>query len=269
MTGIGFGLPGRRAAVAAQEIRSRNREEAERQLEAFRRIGGLTLDDFDEQEVAPSPSVGSIVQLTTVETVDVGDGDARAHVEGPAEEHDLHRLADDGCPHHDKNEELYQKLVAAGENDALFVPRVGTKNSRGEERLAAAGIPVRHTSDAIVPERGAGALPIDPAERKGIPLATGVLDYFPDALAAVAEVSRIGNEQHNPGQPLHWAKGKSTDHADCAVRHLVDRGTRDTDGGRHTAKAAWRVLALLQMEIEAERAGLPFNAYIAKLKEAA
>lgn len=96
-------------------------------------------------------------------------------------------------------------------------------------------------------------LPTDYKERKAIPLCTGVLDYFPDALAAVAEVSRIGNDQHNPGQPLHWAREKSSDHPDCALRHIAERGKRDTDGGRHTAKAAWRILAMLQLEIEAER----------------
>lgn len=90
-------------------------------------------------------------------------------------------------------------------------------------------------------------------KRKRQPLATGVLDYFPDALIAVAETSFIGNEQHNPGQPLHWAKEKSTDHADCIMRHLIDRGTRDTDNVRHSAKLAWRALANLQIELERER----------------
>jgi Domain of unknown function (DUF5664) len=84
-------------------------------------------------------------------------------------------------------------------------------------------------------------------------MARGLLDYFPDALAEVSHVSFVGNEQHNPGQELHWAKGKSTDHADCILRHLVDRGTLDTDGLRHSAKVAWRALALLQTEIEDER----------------
>lgn len=91
-----------------------------------------------------------------------------------------------------------------------------------------------------------------PEERKALPIASGVLDYFPDALLAVAEVSRVGNEQHNPGQPLHWAKEKSTDEADALLRHLIDRGTRDTDGMRHSAKVAWRALALLQRELDAE-----------------
>ena len=82
---------------------------------------------------------------------------------------------------------------------------------------------------------------------------SGLLAYFPDALAEVAYVSYVGNEQHNKGQPLHWAKEKSTDHADCIVRHLVDSGTLDDDGMRHSAKVAWRSLALLQTEIDKER----------------
>ena len=96
--------------------------------------------------------------------------------------------------------------------------------------------------------------PTGAAERKALPLASGVLDYFPDALMAVAECSRVGNEQHNPGQPLHWAKEKSTDEADALLRHLIDRGTVDTDGVRHSAKVAWRALAMLQRELDAEAA---------------
>lgn len=98
-------------------------------------------------------------------------------------------------------------------------------------------------------------LPTDPAERKRIPIASGVLDYFPAALAEVARVSFAGNEQHNPGEPLHWARGKSMDQADTLVRHLMERGTVDTDGMRHSAKMAWRALALLQLELE--EAGAP------------
>ncbi len=102
-------------------------------------------------------------------------------------------------------------------------------------------------------------LPKEAKDRKALPMTTGVLDYFPDALAAVAEVSRIGNDQHNPGEPLHWSKEKSADHADCITRHLIERGTYDSDGTRHSAKLAWRALALLQTEIEDEFAlDIPF-----------
>ena len=94
-------------------------------------------------------------------------------------------------------------------------------------------------------------LPVDSAGRKAIPLTTGFIDYFPAAMAAVAEVSRAGNEKHNPGEPLHHARGKSMDHADCLVRHLMERGTLDAeDGLRHTAKVAWRAMAMLQEELE-------------------
>ena len=90
--------------------------------------------------------------------------------------------------------------------------------------------------------------------RKEFPVATGVLDYFPDAIMTVSRVSFIGNQQHNPGQPLHWDRSKSTDEADALLRHFIQRGTIDTDGVRHSAKVAWRALALLQKEIEADGA---------------
>ena len=97
------------------------------------------------------------------------------------------------------------------------------------------------------------------AKRKTYPLASGVLDYFPDALMEVAHVSYLGNEQHNPGQPLHWDRSKSQDEADALMRHMKDRGKRDSDGARHTAKVAWRALALLQKEIEADAYGEKSN----------
>lgn len=88
-------------------------------------------------------------------------------------------------------------------------------------------------------------------ERKERPVFSGVLRYFPLALLEVARCSHQGNEQHNPGQPLHWDRTKSTDEADALVRHLLDAGSVDSDGIRHTAKVAWRALALLQKELEA------------------
>ncbi len=99
----------------------------------------------------------------------------------------------------------------------------------------------------------ATTLPDDAKERKNFPIASGVLDYFPDALVAISLVSKIGNDQHNPGLPLRWTRDKSTDHSDTFTRHFLQRGTKDVDGQRHTAKAAWRILALLQTEIESEQ----------------
>ena len=93
-------------------------------------------------------------------------------------------------------------------------------------------------------------LPGASADRKTVPIATGVIDYFPLAIAKVAELSYVGNQKHNPGQPLHWNRPLSADHADCLMRHFVDRGRTDSDGIPHSAKVAWRALALLQLELE-------------------
>lgn len=106
-----------------------------------------------------------------------------------------------------------------------------------------------------------GSLPDDADARNQYPMAEGLLYYFPNALAEVSAVSRIGNEQHNPGQPMHWARGKSTDHANKIIRHLIDAGKRDSKGVRHSAYLAWRALALLQEEVERdENVPLPKNA---------
>jgi hypothetical protein len=95
-------------------------------------------------------------------------------------------------------------------------------------------------------------LPTDAGLRKTLPIATGFVDYFPDAMVVVAELSRIGNDQHNPGKELFWDRSKSGDESDALMRHFLERGTIDTDGVRHSAKVAWRAMALLQKEIENE-----------------
>lgn len=88
-------------------------------------------------------------------------------------------------------------------------------------------------------------------ERKETPVVTGVLDYFPLAIAAVARVSHKGNAKHNPGEPLHWSRDKSTDHADCIGRHLAERDQIAPDSGElHAAHIAWRALAYLQLAEE-------------------
>ena len=90
-------------------------------------------------------------------------------------------------------------------------------------------------------------------DRKEKPVYTGVLKYFPDAILEVARCSFVGQEQHNPDKPLHWDRSKSGDELDALSRHLLDAGTIDTDGVRHSAKVAWRALAKLQKEIENEK----------------
>lgn len=96
-----------------------------------------------------------------------------------------------------------------------------------------------------------GAFEID----KSCPLTEGCLDYFPNALAAIASHSKYGNDKYNAGQPMHWAFNKSTQHADSAARHLVKRGTTDPETGKsHTIGLAWRALALLETELLAQGA---------------
>ena len=89
-------------------------------------------------------------------------------------------------------------------------------------------------------------------ERKQMPVYSGVLKYFPDAIREVAKVSWVGNQQHHPDKPLHWDRAKSSDELDALARHLMEAGTIDTDGQRHSAKVAWRALAYLQKELEKE-----------------
>jgi hypothetical protein len=100
----------------------------------------------------------------------------------------------------------------------------------------------------------ATALPTDSEERKNIPIARGLLDYFPSALAEVARLSIEGNRKHVPdfheGGELVHMRNKSGDHADCIMRHLIERGTQDTDGFLHDVKVAWRALAMLQQRLE-------------------
>jgi hypothetical protein len=104
--------------------------------------------------------------------------------------------------------------------------------------------------------------PKDSAERKACPVASGVVKYFPDALMLVSRLSRIGNDKHNPGEPLHWAKEKSGDEPDALMRHLIDHFTNapiDADVEElgelaHLTQVAWRALAMLQRACDAERA---------------
>lgn len=97
------------------------------------------------------------------------------------------------------------------------------------------------------------SLPHGYEARKAIPLYDFLTQYFPDALVELTKVSVEGNKQHNPGEPLHWARGKSMDQLNTAMRHLFDHGggaTFDEDGCMHLAKAAWRLLAEIQLLVE-------------------
>ena len=85
------------------------------------------------------------------------------------------------------------------------------------------------------------------AGRKACPIFSGVVCYFPAALAIVAKVSKYGNDKHNgAGTPLRHTRGVSGDHGDCILRHQLDPLALDESGLRHAALVAWRALAQLQ-----------------------
>ena len=91
-------------------------------------------------------------------------------------------------------------------------------------------------------------------QRKQTPIWSGVMQYFPKVWEHIARVSWQGNQQHNPGQPLHWAREKSTDQLDAALRHMLDHvvSAKDTDGQYHLAKAIWRLCAEFELFLEKE-----------------
>jgi len=114
-------------------------------------------------------------------------------------------------------------------------------------------------------------LPKDNALRKALPLFTFLTEYFPDAILELVKVSVAGNMQHNPGEPMHWARGKSMDQLNTAQRHMWDYATTGpyndepplppeilaAIGGEppmHLANAAWRLLAQIQLDCEARAA---------------
>jgi hypothetical protein len=107
----------------------------------------------------------------------------------------------------------------------------------------------------------------DSDDRKNIPLHSGCYAYFAAALAGVARHSKIGNDKHNPGEPLHHSRGKSADHADCIARHLMDIADMRARKVEHTTEEtaallteanalSWRALALSQ-ELHEQLGGAP------------
>ena len=89
-------------------------------------------------------------------------------------------------------------------------------------------------------------------ERKGTPVYSGVLKFFPDAIKEVAKTSHAATSQHHPDKPMHWDRNKSNDHADALLRHMIDHEVNpiDDDGQLHLSKVAWRALANLQTYLE-------------------
>jgi hypothetical protein len=95
--------------------------------------------------------------------------------------------------------------------------------------------------------------PADSSGRKAIPVADFLREYFPLAIIAMTRHSVKANEKHNPGQALHWSRHKSSDHANCIVRHQMesDGFATDPDTGELIEVAvAWRACAQAQIAEE-------------------
>ncbi len=152
----------------------------------------------------------------------------------------------------------YTDEFVAKWNEAM----VEVTNSNAELLASLQDIEQPYAGSYMPPQKPAlqMTLPTDSAARKGYPLMSGLLNYFPAALAGVARTSQLGNEKHNSGQPLHHARGKSMDHGDCILRHLVDLqdviaraerlGLEDSIVApailMEASNLAWRALALSQ-----------------------
>lgn len=102
-------------------------------------------------------------------------------------------------------------------------------------------------------------LPVTDAERKALPILTFLTEYFPDAVIELTKLCVAGNIQHNPElapTDIKWARAKSADQLNTAFRHIFDRKRgvlKDTDGCFHSVKAAWRMMAQSQLDIEESR----------------
>lgn len=153
-----------------------------------------------------------------------------------------------------KQSDSHERDIAAGYRARAAVHR----DAREGLTRDMAAIAQRPTTPAVTPELPKPvALPTEAQARKRTPIYSGFLKYFPRACAEVARVSQAGNDQHNPGKPLHWDRSKSGDELDALSRHLLEAGTFDTDGRRHSAKLAWRSMANLEKELEAAERGCP------------
>ncbi|API58539.1 hypothetical protein BSL82_03790 [Tardibacter chloracetimidivorans] len=131
----------------------------------------------------------------------------------------------------------------------------GYPRLRNAKRTASIGVGLTLTPTSFSQQP---SLPDDAAKRQEYPMAEGLLDYFPNALAEVARLSHASTAQHHPEKGMHWDRDKSTDHANKIMRHLVDRGKLDDKGLRHSAMVAWRALAMLQEELE-QAEGYPLS----------
>ena len=105
----------------------------------------------------------------------------------------------------------------------------------------------REMRDTVAPKKNVPGLNDDAEARKGAPVDDVILGYFPNAIAEISRYAKFGNDKHNPGENLHWAFQKSTDHGNCLVRHQMRAAEIDPSSGFYHAIAV-AMRALMQAE---------------------
>lgn len=183
------------------------------------------------------------------------------YVKGPAayvEKHDT----DIGEPRHSPSAVLTKEhwdplMIWTGTGFRRATEEEQAAHDAKKKPLTFADFPAAGGCSPPPPGRNAAAdcvLPNDPGARKKIP-AAAVLDYFDAAIVEIAKALQAGNDEHNPGEDLHWARGKSPDQDHALIRHFLERGTVYVDRNgvvvRHSTSLAIRALMLLQIELEA------------------
>lgn len=101
------------------------------------------------------------------------------------------------------------------------------------------------------------------AARKLAPVHRGFNRYFPNAILAVAYLSRAANEKHNPNTEIGWSWNISDDHEDCVARHQLHLDHLDEFGLPHYVAVAWRSMSQLEKYlVEKYKLPLPPAAYL-------
>ena len=77
-------------------------------------------------------------------------------------------------------------------------------------------------------------------QRKRVPIYTGFIKYFPDAIIEVTKQSTRGMLQHDTPT---WNKDISKDELDALMRHMIEEDW---------AAVAWRAMANLQRKCDEE-----------------
>ena len=110
--------------------------------------------------------------------------------------------------------------------------------------------------DAIKSGRGApqgkcGAAKHDAGK---LPIGRGFMDYFPNAIEGIAEVSQFGYDKYGAWGGWRDVPDAYGRYKDALMRHLTAAAAgemADPESGlQHLAHAAWNILALIELSVE-------------------